>query len=244
MASSIDRVTQDFTTAISCLDHALRHTPIGLEKVRLGAVKLRLTRWGEAVDIYDPVALGLRPGVDHEDVHEATNALAEIAALVERALEGPQHLPLHLHGGDMRSEGGIAVVTVPEQAGYSYNAVAALQQEMEMICQVRFRGQDIRLMASGDTWQEMSQSPSFFATEVAERTTKLIADLESCFPAAAKQRMLCEDEMRRLQYLEPQLVRLVRIHACWPPADPPLNDPDVQFWAVVQHSTSGGCVCM
>ncbi|KAK5653829.1 hypothetical protein OQA88_7988 [Cercophora sp. LCS_1] len=87
MASSIDPVTQNFTTALSRLDHALRHTPGGLAKIRLGAVKLRLTRRDEAVDIYDPVALVHRLGADPENVQEAKNALAGMAALVDHALE-------------------------------------------------------------------------------------------------------------------------------------------------------------
>jgi len=248
MASSIDPAAKKFATAISRLDHVLRRTPSGLEKVCLGAVKLRLTRWGEAVGIYDPAALEHQPRVDPEDVQEIKDALTGMVALVDHELEVHQHLSLHVDNSEMalfaaplvRSHCLVPFSTVAfELAGRSPEA---LQQEMEVICQARSCGHDTELMASG-TRQEASQLLPSCAIKVAEEMAKFIADLESCFPAAAEQRRLCEDEIQRLQGLGPVLGELVRAHACWPSVGPPRNAEDEQFMTVVCEKSSH-CACM
>ncbi len=244
MALSIDPITKKFATAISRLDHVLRRTPSGLEKVCLGAVKLRLTRWGEAVGIYDPVALEHQPQVDPEDVQETKDTLTGMAALVDHELEVHQDLSRHVDNPDMSLFAALHCLVPFGLVAFELTGCSpeALQQEMEVICQARSRGHDTESMASG-TLQETSPLLPSCAIKVAEQITKLITNLESCFPAAAKQRRLCEDEMQRLQGLGPVLEELVRAHACWPSADRPRNAEDEHFMTVVREESSH-CVCM
>jgi hypothetical protein len=243
MASSIDPAAKKFATAISRLDHVLHRTPSGPEKVCLGAVKLRLTRWGEAVGIYDPVALEHQPRVDPEDVQVIKDALTGMVALIDHELEVHQDLSLHIDNPDMSLFAAPLIrYHYPVAFTLAGRSPETLQQEMEVICHARLRGHDTELMTSG-TRQEASQLLTSCAINVAEQMAKLIADLESCFPAAAEQRRLCEDEIQRLQGLGTAIGELVRAHACWPSADPPLNAEDEHFMTVVREDSSH-CVCM
>jgi len=72
-----------FATAISRFEDALCSIPTCVEKLHLSAVKLRLTRGGEAVGIYHPEALEYSLRARPEDTQEVKDTLVKIIALFD-----------------------------------------------------------------------------------------------------------------------------------------------------------------
>jgi hypothetical protein len=241
MASTIvDPISKKFATVVLRIDDVLRGTPIGFEGVCLSAVKLHLTRWGEAVGIRGPVALDEDPLVESEDVLEAKEVLTRMAALIDHELGVHQQLSPHASNPDILPSPFIGLVASRHPPD---GRLAAVQREIEAICEARTRGFCTEMMVADRQRETHQLLPPSCATEVTKQMTSLIANLEGCFPLASKQRRLCANEMQRLHGLEPELEDLVRAHACWPRVDPPRSFQDDHFMTVVREE-SGGCVCM
>ncbi|KAH6960037.1 hypothetical protein BKA56DRAFT_624057 [Ilyonectria sp. MPI-CAGE-AT-0026] len=73
-------IATTFATCISCFDYALTVRPNNQAMLRLSILRLRLTRWGEAVKIYcDPRFGEAEPDPDDQkDLKDAKNALVEL----------------------------------------------------------------------------------------------------------------------------------------------------------------------
>ncbi|PMD47093.1 hypothetical protein L207DRAFT_627817 [Hyaloscypha variabilis F] len=85
-AFGVDFSTEDlanvFATCVFCLNHAIDRATSSNEALQLSAIRLRLTRWGEAVNIYEKPAL-VDYDPDPDDLHETRQALAAIITLFD-----------------------------------------------------------------------------------------------------------------------------------------------------------------
>ncbi|KAI0538675.1 hypothetical protein GGR58DRAFT_525945 [Xylaria digitata] len=70
-------IATTFATCVSCFDYALIQRPKNKATLKLSVLRLRLTRWGEAVNIYHDPGLG-EAGPHNKDLREAKDALIDL----------------------------------------------------------------------------------------------------------------------------------------------------------------------
>jgi hypothetical protein len=164
-----------FATCVSCFDYAINVKANDAEVLRLSVIRLRLTRWGEAVDIYGDSRLGhANPDPDDLDVVKCT--LVNMIALFES------------QAGSMEDPADPATLTEPTDRG---RLVQALLLVLEAIASKRAKGislLDPRSLALGRC-----------STQLVTASSEYIDVLEDHFPAAQRQRMLCEYERLEIE---------------------------------------------
>jgi hypothetical protein len=96
-------IADTFATCVACFDYVLSGDSHRRAALRLRILRLRLGRWGEAVNIYHDLKLG-QANPDPEDIEEIKATLVKLIALFENSNEeadghrlsisdGVQHLP-------------------------------------------------------------------------------------------------------------------------------------------------------
>ncbi|CAI6087304.1 unnamed protein product [Clonostachys chloroleuca] len=163
-----------FATCISCFDYALTASPNNQATLKLSVLRLRLTRWGEAVNIYrDPK---LREAELHpDDLKEAKDALVELITRFEA---------LSASAND-DTEGSTA-----DQPTDCEGAPPLLFAKLdEIACKRRDHRQhpgllETRVLALGGRTKLLVEAGSVCADR-----------LEEAFPASQRQRELCHEEM-------------------------------------------------
>jgi hypothetical protein len=167
-----------FATCVSCFDYAINVKANDAEVLRLSVIRLRLTRWGEAVDIYGDSRLGhANPDPDDLDVVKCT--LVNMIALFESQAGSMEDL------GDPADP---ATLTEPTDRG---RLVQALLLVLEAIASKRAKG--ISLL------DPRSLSLGRCSTQLVTASSEYIDGLEDYFPAAQRQRMLCDYERLEIE---------------------------------------------
>jgi hypothetical protein len=82
-------IASTFATCISCFNYALKEGTNDWLKLRLSVVRLRLTRWGAAVDVYNNPKLG-QIAPDPEDIESAKDILVDMVAIFESLAHGTE----------------------------------------------------------------------------------------------------------------------------------------------------------
>jgi len=94
---SNEDLTDVFTTCIFCLNHAIDRTTQSTETLQLSVIRLRLTRWGEAVQVYQKPALNCYDP-DPDELQEIRQALFALVALFDTG--NPVEKAIVAHRGD------------------------------------------------------------------------------------------------------------------------------------------------
>lgn len=221
-----------FATTISRFDDILHSTPTCVEKLYLSAVKLRLTRWGEAVGIYRPVALESSPNVDPEDIQEAKDVLVEIIALFDGRVSA-----------HTRSSNGASSFSTSNNHPLD-GAIEALHEMMEFISNHRSRGAPPPVTPTMVSARAQDPEATTSQEILANAASNLILALELCYPAAAERRRQCRYEMEVLGVHGPMVTELGE-YAGWQYASLRSSDVSYSFFgAVLGGLGAAQCVCM
>jgi len=234
-----------FATTISRFDDVLRSTPTCVEKLHLSTVKLRLTRWGEAVGAYPPNALEGNPRADPEDIQEVKDTLVKLISLFDC------RVPAH-----KRSSSDTSRLSTPinqtliwqSVEALDCQAIEALHSTMENISRLRSRGAPSPITSTIASAGGQDPAPQ---ETLADAASTLISALELCYPAAAERRRQCRHEMEALvgTYGPTDMVAEMEKYASWQPTSSSLSDKlfSLSIFATVVGNTVAGahaCVCM
>jgi len=169
-----ESIATTFATCVSCFDYALTARPNTQATLRLSVLRIRLTRWGEAVNIYRDPKLGeAEPHPD--DLMEAKNALVELITRFEA---------LSANAND-ETEG-----STPDQPADCEGAPPLLFTKLdEIACKRRDHRQhpgllETRVLALGERTKLLVEAGSV-----------CVDRLEEAFPASQRQRKLCHEEV-------------------------------------------------
>jgi Prion-inhibition and propagation len=163
-----------FATCVSCFDYTLdSRAPSDGEMLRFSMVRLRLTRWGEAVNIYKEL------GREQDDIrpYMAKRIKGVLVAMI--GLFGP--CASTQESAEDHTSNNPTNVERPTQV---------LLSTLEAIASERSRGKSL-----------LSPQPLGFSrwpTSLVSDATSFIDDLEDYFPAAQEQRELCVAELGRI----------------------------------------------
>jgi hypothetical protein len=94
-------IATTFATCVACFDYALSGGSNGRAALRLNILRLRLGRWGEAVNIYHDSKLG-QADPDPEDVEKVKGALVKLIARFESFNEETKGLTLNKSDGQQQ----------------------------------------------------------------------------------------------------------------------------------------------
>jgi hypothetical protein len=159
-----------FATCIFCLNYASGKAPNEKECVRVGLVRLRLTRWGEAVNIYKDPKLDDDYVDDIDDGH-VRRILIDMLDMFEACSTKTKEEAPSL---------------APQQFGRLPREAIV---ELETVASERFKGQSL---LSPGSFKLAEWHPSL-VLEVARMAT----ELEAFIPAAQEQRKLWASEKKR-----------------------------------------------
>lgn len=166
MNLSDEDLTDLFVTCVFCFNYAIGRKPTATEVLELSVLRLRLTRWGEAVKIYDKPALR---HADPDDLYEARQALVGIIILFGTGNQAPNVSVRNMNGMD--------------------NNILLLQQALGSIASER-AGQGNSLLGP----QHMA--PSRWSKEKSKSASKFIDSLESLFGSRFLRGLCASERLR------------------------------------------------
>jgi hypothetical protein len=93
---SQEDLTDIFTTCVSCFDYGIGRDPNDPQALKLSVIRLRLTRWGEAVNIHDKAAF--QNDAHPDDLIEVRESLVDIISLFNIEHITPNMTITHMAG--------------------------------------------------------------------------------------------------------------------------------------------------
>jgi len=172
---SAEDVASVFATCISCFNYALDRAPNDEDALRLSLVRLRLTRWGKAVNIYKESGRE-EDCIDVDDIEEVNRILVDMMAMFEVSSGSTQET-----AKDLTSKH-------PTNVGQSAQALLSM---LETIASERSGGKSLLFPESF----RFGRWPTSFV----EYASKFVTKLEDYIPAGPEQRKLCAAEKMRFE---------------------------------------------
>ena len=149
----------------------------------LNCARLRLTRWGQAVNIYDDPKLG-RPDATPAEIQAAKDTLHHILRLFADTEKISKKYKLNANAGD-----DLSTLSTDDMDP----AVMALSNKMKELAIRRQKGSSVLKTAS---WALYHRSE---LKELIENITSLIDNIEDLFPAPQSQLALVKQETAEIQ---------------------------------------------
>lgn len=175
-----------FTTCVDCFKYVQlgRHfgTDFQTGLITLSLLRLRLTRWGEAVNVYEDPQLG-DPNASQDALSTAKNTLFQILVLFADSETTAKKFRFNSRSADL---------SVYSTADLSFE-VLSLDNKMADIAKKRQKKKGLFKLSS---WA-LYHGEQF--TKLTDNIAKLLDQLEKLFPAADTQRRLLDEEMKDLK---------------------------------------------
>ena len=165
-----------FATCVSCIKYALDGAPNADQALQLSVLRLRITRWGEAVEVYEDPEVG-QLYTDLDDVEAAKDVMIRMIALFEFLSADTKNPAEDLKAG--------------HPTGANPQVQSALTT-LEAIASERSQGSNSILSSQ---LLGLGKWPKSLANNI----SRLIDELEEIFPAAQFQRDLCAPERLRFK---------------------------------------------
>jgi hypothetical protein len=162
----------------------------------LNCARLRLTRWGQAVNIYDDPKLG-RPDATPAEIQAAKDTLHHILQLFADTEKISKKYKLNANAGD-----DLSTLSTDDPA------VMALSSKMKELATRRQKGSSVLKTAS---WALYHRSE---LKELIENITSLIDNIEDLFPAPQSQLALVKQETAEIQDKQSSWVGRKRCSGC------------------------------
>jgi hypothetical protein len=189
-----------FTACVDCFEYVKLGRRFGRDfqtsQLSLTCARLRLSRWGAAVRVYDDPQLG-NPNATPDELQAAKSTLLQILRLFEDSADLSKKYRLRATSADDLSEFSV---------GDLDPVSATLDNEMRDIASRRQKGASILKITK---WALFEGSE---LTRLIDNITRLIGDLETLFPGQQQARVaLVRSDMTELPQGEQHLRLLVRI---------------------------------
>jgi hypothetical protein len=169
-----------FVTCVYLLTDALKASPSAQDALRIGVLRLRLTRWGEAVNIMNDSPTLTKMDADAEDIDDIRQALIKLAGRFER---------YHVSGDDAAGKRSRPLIP-PFWLGDS------LFMELEKITLERCGGLELSLVRGPLVFSRAPTVDRSVWAKVAACISE-VAELEQILPAGPGLRRLCAVERLR-----------------------------------------------
>lgn len=180
-------ITAAFSACVECFEYVQHSRHFGrdyqTELISLDCARLRLTRWGEAVNIHEDPKLG-RPYASRYEVETAKNALHQILVLFADTEKISKKYRLEGKNGD-----DIAVLGSTDLDP----TVFGLRNKMKELAIRRQRGASV---LKTSTWALYHRSQ---LKDLVEGIISLVDSIEKIFPAPEKKLALVEEEMEEIR---------------------------------------------
>jgi hypothetical protein len=171
-----------FTACVDCFDYVQHGRHFGrdyqTELISLDCARLRLTRWGEAVNIHEDPKLG-RPDVSPSGMHTVQNALHQVLVLFADTEKISKTYRLEMKPGDDHT------VLAPDDLDPT---VFGLRNKMKELALRRQKGASV-LKTSSWAFHYRSQ-----LKDLVNGITSLVDSIEKLFPAPEKKLALVKQE--------------------------------------------------
>ncbi|KAK4142226.1 prion-inhibition and propagation-domain-containing protein [Dichotomopilus funicola] len=175
-----------FSTCMECFDYVQTGRRFGkdfqVDLLTLSLLKLRLSRWGEAVQIYDDPKLG-HPEATDTDVQLAENTLRQILVLFEDSNNISNKYRLEARQGEDLT---------PLTRGEMEPRFAAIDNKMKALAERRQKSTGFRKLASWALYHRDRYN------DLVEGITKLVDNLEQAFPAPEKANALAKTDTEQI----------------------------------------------
>lgn len=179
-------VATAFTACVDCFEYVQfgRHfkRDFQTDYITLECARLRLTRWGQAVNIYDDPRLG-RPDASPEEIQLARDILHQVLVLFANSKEISEK-----YSTEIECKGNLAVLGRADLNSF----VAELSNKMRTLA-IKRRNNGTSVLKT-TSWALHGRSE--FA-DLIRGITSLVSNLESLFPASQCQRA-AQDEAKAL----------------------------------------------
>lgn len=158
-----------FATCVFCLNHTIDRAPSAREVLELSVIRLRLTRWGKAVKIYEKPSLG---HYDHspDELYMTRQALIDIITLFDTKNPAANYIVSHLNDMDKEAQ--------------------LLQEALRAIASTR-------LLEGSSLLGSQYLGLDWWSEEQSKRASSFIGRLESLF-GSQHLRELCASELRQI----------------------------------------------
>ncbi|USP82176.1 hypothetical protein yc1106_09450 [Curvularia clavata] len=188
-------VAAAFTTCVDCFGYVQHGRHFGrdyqTELISLDCARLRLTRWGEAVNVYEDPKLG-RPDASPSEVHTVQNALHQILVLFADTEKISKKYQLEAKAGD-----DLAVLAPDDLEP----AILGLRNKMKELVLRRQKGANVLKTSS---WALYYRSQ---LKDLVSGITILVDSIEKIFPAPERKLTLVKQETAAIH--EKQALQLV-----------------------------------
>jgi hypothetical protein len=195
IASSAASIATVFTACVDCFGYVQLGRHFGrdfqTDVLALNCARLRLTRWGQAVNIYEDAKLG-RPDANAAETQTAKDTLLQILVLFANTEKISKRYRLNAKAGDDQSI---------LNANDIDPAVMAINNKMRELAIRRQKGNSILKTAS---WALYHRSE---LKELITDITSLIDSIEMLFPAPQSQVALAKEETAQIR--DEQSLKLV-----------------------------------
>ncbi len=175
-----------FSSCVECFDYVQTGRRFGkdfqADLLTLSLLKLRISRWGEAVQIYDDPKLG-RPEATDADVQLAKNTLLQILVLFEDSSKISNRYRLEAAQGEDLT---------PLTRGEMDPRFAAMDNKMKALVERRQKSTGFRKLASWALYHRDRYD------DLVEGITKLVDNLEQAFPAPEKASALAKTDAEQI----------------------------------------------
>jgi hypothetical protein len=180
-------ITAAFTACVDCFGYVQLGRHFGrdfqTDVLALNCARLRLTRWGQAVNIYDDPKLG-RPDATRTEIQAAQDALHHILQLFADTEKISKKYKPNANAGD-----DLSTLSTDDMDP----VVMELSNKMKRLAIRRQKGSSILKTAS---WALYHRSE---LKELIEKITSLIDNIEHLFPAPQSQLALVKQETAEIQ---------------------------------------------
>lgn len=177
-------ISKVFASCVSCIGHALESAPISKKTLRLSVLRLRITRWGEAINIYGPPGSSLLTDYSSEsdEAREVMIRLIELFKFIFEDTSGSSRLPTT-----------------------ELELLSSMIFEIDQVAYPRLQSYKSLLMSPPSGAKNWPRS-------LTGRTCQLIDELDDICPATKPQRELFASERQTineatLRYIQEQLPR-------------------------------------
>ena len=188
-----------FTACVDCFGYVQLGRHFGrdfqTDLLVLSCARLRLTRWGQAVNVYEDPKLG-RPDATPAEIHTVKNTLYQILVLFANTEKISKKYTLNANGGEDLS------ILAPDDIDPT---VIALSNKMRDLAIRRQKGSSILKTAS---WALYHRSE---LKELIETITSLIDNIEKIFPAPQSQLALVKQETAEIHDKQPEVTKCKRL---------------------------------
>jgi hypothetical protein len=187
IAASVVGIAAAFTACVDCFGYVQLGRHFGrdfqTDLLALNCARLRLTRWGQAVNIYDDPKLG-RSDANPAEIQTAKDTLLQILVLFANTEKISKKYKLSAKAGDDLS------ILGPDDMD---PAITAISNKMRELAIRRQRGTSVLKTAS---WALYHRSE---LKELIVDITSLIDNIESLFPAPQSQAALVKEETAQIR---------------------------------------------